>query len=110
MFGSSVLSPRRSEVSAGCGPAGELTHSGDFIARLATTQEQRDAIYSLRFNVFNLELNEGLDSAFSSGRDVDEFDHFCDHVLIEHGPSGEIVGTYRMQSGVVASRALGYYS
>jgi putative hemolysin len=110
MFRSSVAVPRNSEVDAASLPAGEVARSGEFIARLAATQEQRDAIYRLRFNVFNLELKEGLDSAFSSGRDVDEFDHFCDHVLIEHAPSGEIVGTYRMQSGAVASRAAGYYS
>ncbi|HWR14710.1 MAG TPA: GNAT family N-acyltransferase [Terriglobales bacterium] len=110
MFRSSVALTKRFEVSAGFAPAGELTRSGDFLARLAATQEQRDTIYRLRFNVFNIELNEGLDSAFSSSRDIDEFDHFCDHVLIEHEPSGEIVGTYRMQSGTVASRALGYYS
>ena len=42
--------------------------------RFARNAEELDAIQRLRFEVFNLELGEGLASSFESGRDVDEFD------------------------------------
>ena len=41
--------------------------------------------------------------------DADPFDAVCDHLLIEHLPSREIVGTYRLQTGVNAAAKLGYY-
>ena len=88
----------------------ELASSGQYLARLANSRAERDVIYRLRYEVFNLELNEGLDSAHASGRDEDEFDSVCDHVLIEDVASSQIVGTYRMQTGRVARAALGYYS
>lgn len=68
------------------------------------------ACFRLRFEVFNLELNEGLDSAFKTGYDIDEFDSICDHIVVEHLASREIVGTYRLQTGRVAKHNLGYYS
>jgi len=30
------------------------------------------------------------------GADVDEFDEYCDHLVVRHDDTGEIVGTYRM--------------
>jgi putative hemolysin len=83
---------------------------GPYRVRLAESEHDRTAIYRLRFEVFNLELNEGLESAFASGCDSDEFDAVCDHLLVEHAASGRVVGTYRLQSGLMAGRNLGYYS
>jgi putative hemolysin len=79
-------------------------------AYIATTKEERRAAYRLRFRVFNLELQEGLDSAFSTGEDQDEFDAVCDHVIVEEWRTGNVVGTYRLQTGTNASCHLGYYS
>jgi putative hemolysin len=42
--------------------------------------------------------------------DQDEFDLFCDHLIVEDRSRNEIVGTYRMQSGTMAERNIGYYS
>ncbi len=108
MLRSPVVERSSSEL-VGSSATGELARSGQYTAKLAITAKQRDAVFQLRFNVFNLELREGLDSAYASGRDIDEFDHFCDHVLIEV-PTGEVVGTYRVQPGIVAEQALGFYS
>src|SRR5688500_6403146 len=83
---------------------------GSYRVRLAETEADREAIYRLRFEVFNLELNEGLESAFATGCDSDEFDAVCDHLLVEHAGTGRMVGTYRLQSGVRAQANLGYYS
>jgi putative hemolysin len=64
----------------------------------------------LRFEVFNLELGEGLAESYATGLDVDPFDEFCDHLIVEELATGEIVGTYRLQTGQLAAANLGYYS
>jgi putative hemolysin len=64
----------------------------------------------LRFEVFNLELGEGLAESYAAGLDVDPFDEFCDHLIIEEVAKAEIVGTYRLQTGQLAAANLGYYS
>lgn len=81
-----------------------------YVARLAQTEAERRAAYRLRFEVFNLELNEGLESAYATGHDVDPFDAVCDHLIVEDQTSGQVIGTYRMQTGVAAQRNIGYYS
>jgi putative hemolysin len=84
--------------------------AGPYMARLALTEKDRTEAYRLRFLVFNLELNEGLESAYIDGYDKDRFDDVCDHLIIEEKATGEIVGTYRIQMGDVAGRNFGYYS
>ncbi len=54
-----------------------------YVARLALTEEERAAAYRLRFVVFNLEMNEGLESAYADGYDKDHFDDVCDHLIVE---------------------------
>ena len=87
---------------------------GRYRLRLAESVEDRDAACRLRFKVFNIELNEGLASSYQTGLDTDQFDLFCDHLLVEDklesNPAKRVVGTYRMQSGATAARNLGYYS
>lgn len=83
---------------------------GSYWLRLATTGEEKNAAFRLRFLVFNLELNEGLQSAYQTGYDTDRFDPVCDHLIVEHIPTGHIIGTYRLQTGVMAAENFGYYS
>jgi putative hemolysin len=87
-----------------------LAQCGNFRVRLALSPDDRRCLYRLRFLVFNLELNEGLDSAFLNGEDRDQFDDICDHLMVEEHTSGRIVGTYRVQIGEVAAQNLGFYS
>ena len=77
--------------------------------RLARSPEEIQAAQALRFQVFNLELDEGLAQSYATGLDADPFDTVCDHLLVEHGPSRQIVGTYRLQTGANAATNLGYY-
>jgi len=81
-----------------------------YVARLARNADEIHAAQTLRFQVFNLELNEGLAQSYATGRDADPFDAVCDHLLVEHLPSQQIVGTYRLQTGANAAINLGYYS
>jgi putative hemolysin len=83
---------------------------GRYRLRLAQTVEDRDAACRLRFKVFNIELGEGLESSYQTGLDTDQFDLFCEHLLVEDKTDRRIVGTYRMQSGRTAAHNLGYYS
>ncbi len=78
--------------------------------RWAESPSDLRAAQTLRFIVFNLELNEGLESSYSTLRDEDPFDAVCDHLLVEDKRSGEVVGTYRLQTGLSAARNLGFYS
>jgi putative hemolysin len=93
-------------------PLGKELHlgAGRYIARLAETESDRLAAYRLRFLVFNLEMNEGLESSFGDGYDRDRYDDVCDHLLVEERATGAMVGTYRLQRGDVAGRNFGYYS
>src|ERR1700733_97733 len=84
--------------------------AGEYVVRLALSDVERAAAYRLRFLVFNLEMNEGLESAYTDGYDKDHFDDVCDHMIVQERGTGEIVGTYRMQMGDVAGKYFGYYS
>lgn len=78
--------------------------------RLAGSTADVRAAQTLRFLVFNLELNEGLEQSFETCRDADPYDEVCDHLIVENADSGEVVGTYRLQTGPIAKARLGYYS
>ena len=80
-----------------------------YATRLARNRDEVRAAQSLRFEVFNLELNEGLEQSYESGLDQDPFDDVCDHLIVEHLPSAHIVGTYRLQTGENAAAYRGYY-
>jgi putative hemolysin len=84
--------------------------AGRYIVRFARTVEDLDAIERLRFEIFNLELGEGLDSAFATGRDHDDLDPFFHHLLIACQATGEVVGTYRLQTASMAESRQGFYS
>jgi len=81
-----------------------------YVVRFARDAEEIRAALRLRFEVFNLELNEGLASAHATGMDEDQFDEVCDHLIVVEEGSGAVVGTYRMQTGTMAGLHLGYYS
>jgi putative hemolysin len=88
-----------------------LAHSAPaYRARLARRRADLQAAQALRFEVFNLELNEGLAQSYDSGLDADPFDEVCDHLIVEDANDGTLVGTYRLQTGRRAREALGYYS
>jgi len=83
---------------------------GAYQMRRTRTQADLQLAQALRFEVFNLELHEGLPGSFATGLDADQFDAVCDHLLVEDQKTGRVVGTYRMQTGRTAAEQLGYYS
>ncbi|MFM8419402.1 MAG: GNAT family N-acetyltransferase [Verrucomicrobiota bacterium] len=96
--------------SAGSRVLGRAHDAGRYRLRMASGLRDVQAAQELRFMVFNLELNEGLEQSYHTLRDADAFDDVCDHLLVEEASSGEVVGTYRLQTGWQAAAGLGYYS
>jgi putative hemolysin len=78
--------------------------------RLAGNSADLRAAQVLRFVVFNLELREGLEESYATCLDADAYDAVCDHLLVEDLRTGEVIGTYRLQTGPTAAAKLGYYS
>jgi putative hemolysin len=78
--------------------------------RLVQSAEDLRRAQQLRFEVFNLELGEGLAASHALERDVDAFDEVCDHLIVEEIATGAVVGTYRLQTGATAAANIGYYS
>lgn len=76
---------------------------------LAQTPQELIACQRLRYLVFNVELREGYSTSERTGLDLDPFDPFCDHLMVQELESGRLVGTYRMQTGETAARNMGYY-
>lgn len=90
-------------------PSGEIVE-GSYAVRFAAGVEELDELLRLRFRVFNLELAEGLEQSFRTGRDLDPFDAQCHHLIVIHRPSGRIIGTYRIQTTEMARAARGFYT
>jgi len=84
--------------------------AGSYRVRFARTAEDLDAILRLRYRVFNLELGEGLEQSHQTERDEDELDARLHHLLIESRKTGQVVGTYRMQTADMARDQGGFYS
>jgi len=78
--------------------------------RLAENTRDVEAAQRLRYQIFNVEMGEGLASADESQMDVDRFDAICDHLLVEEIASSTLVGTYRVQMGDRALAGAGFYS
>ena len=103
-FGGSDYPP-----SPECLPDCTFEH-GRYSLKFARDSAELERILRLRYQVFNLELGEGLEASQSTGLDRDEFDAGCHHLMVIDGGSGEIVGTYRLQTSAMAARHLGFYS
>lgn len=88
----------------------EEIREGRYLVRFARTRRELDAVLKLRFEVFNLELGEGLVSSFLTGRDLDEFDKTCHHLIVMEVEQNEIIGTYRMQTSDMARAGNGFYT
>ncbi|ACC82045.1 GNAT family N-acetyltransferase [Nostoc punctiforme] len=79
-----------------------------YILRLASTKEELESVFRLRFEIFNIELGLKYSDSNFTQIDQDEFDTVCHHLILIFKPTGKIVGNYRMQSYTMASQALGF--
>ncbi|MDY7547929.1 GNAT family N-acyltransferase [Glaciimonas sp. CA11.2] len=76
---------------------------------IATTQEEIREVQRLRYKVFveafSLSALVNVD-----GLDVDEFDAYCDHLIVRDNKTLRVVGTYRVMSPHASRRMGSYYS
>jgi len=77
---------------------------------LASEPWEREDVFRLRYDVFNIEQGVGLASAEADGRDADGFDDWCDLLMLRDEARGELIGTYRLIAGPAAQRHGGFYS
>ena len=91
-------------------PSSPLISTEKLEVRLANSFEELDAAMKLRFQVFNLELQEGLLSSYDRGYDTDAYDAWCDHLIVKDLESSQVVGTYRLLRQSQAERQIGFYS
>jgi len=105
----SILKADKYPLFADSLPQTEI-NAGKYKLGFARSAEELDAIFRLRFEVFNIELAEGLDASYLTGRDEDEFDRTCHHLIVTDNATGEAVGTYRLRTCEMADVAGGFYS
>lgn len=85
--------------------------SRNLVVRLAQNRSEIENTLALRYHVFNLELGEGLSGSRDTQKDRDEYDNFCDHLIVEdQNNNNAIVGTYRILRRSVAKKNIGFYS
>lgn len=89
--------------------AGGSTQFSKLNLSLASTPKEIKEVQRLRYKVFinsmglpNLENSVGLDE--------DEFDEFCDHLIVRESQTLKVVGTYRVLSPTAAQKMGKYYS
>ena len=76
---------------------------------LATTSEELREVQRLRYKVFVEAM--GLDSLRNhEGLERDEFDEFCDHLIVRDTRTLEVVGTYRVLTPRALEKTRGFYS
>jgi putative hemolysin len=66
---------------------------GPYQLKIAQSKSQVIECFRLRHEIFCKEM---AGRSTKSGLDYDEYDVFCDHLIIIHTPTKQIVGTYRM--------------
>jgi putative hemolysin len=88
----------------------ETLETENYFVRFARDAADLDRVLRLRYEVFNLELNEGFEYSHDTGRDLDVFDAQCHHLIVESRADGKVIGTYRMQTLEMAEAGAGFYS
>ena len=86
-----------------------LERDARFVVRLADSREDVRAAQRLRYRVFAGEMGARIEGD-AAGVDEDEFDEFCDHLLLIDPARSEIVGTYRVMSDESAAELGHFYS
>lgn len=66
----------------------------NFIVKLAETEEEYRGLYKLRY--FDLLRNYNSSIQNDQEEDKDEYDKYCDHLIIIDSDNNEVVGTYRL--------------
>jgi putative hemolysin len=93
----------------------EALSQGDQIIRLADNEAEVRAAQALRYQIFYDEMGAKPTAEMAEqGRDFDEFDNHCEHLLVIDRSRGEgadgVVGTYRLMRDEHVKQAGRYYT
>lgn len=90
-----------------------LDTSGGLEVRLATSAAEVEAAQRLRYDIFYREMSaKPSPEMLATGRDFDEYDPICEHLLIfDNDDGGKVVATYRLMREYAAARSpKGFYT
>ena len=76
---------------------------GGITVQWARHLDEVRAAQKLRHDVFVHEMGAKL-PVIVEGHDIDLFDDYCEHLLVKHQHSGEVIGTYRLLTPTQARR------
>lgn len=90
-------------------PADASSVQGKLTLSFASTPEEVREVQRLRYKVFVETM--GLSALVNAeGLDRDDFDHWCDHIIVRDSNSLNVVGTYRVLSPNAAREKGQFYS
>lgn len=81
-----------------------------YVIGIASTKEEKEAVLRLRYEIFNVELDEGIRENESIQMDVDQFDEYCDHLMVKDLDTNSIIATYRIHPSWKMNKKLGFYT
>jgi len=81
----------------------------EFIVDLITDSKTLDDVFALRYQIFNIELKEGLRASEKTHRDIDPYDQFCDHLAVIDRTKNQLIATYRLLPFEKAQANIGFY-
>ena len=87
-----------------------IIETKDYLVKIADRKDDVEQAYRLRFEVFNLELGEGLDNSYEKGLDIDDFDNQFLHLVLIYKKTSKVIATYRIQNYELAKLGKGFYS
>lgn len=99
-----------SDIKSTTEVTGLLIPGHKYSVRIAQSRSEVEEALRLRFDVFNIELGEGLEESFKNQMDEDEYDAQCHHLIVVENASEKIIGTYRMQDNRMATLGNGFYT
>lgn len=86
----------------------EPIRRGRMSLSLASCETEVREAQRLRHDVFGLEMGASINAV--DGRDVEELDRYCEHLLLRDDETGDVVGCYRILTAQGAKRAGRWYS
>ncbi|MDQ1909244.1 GNAT family N-acyltransferase [Paenibacillus sp. GD4] len=90
--------------------AGSLTAPLSYLTvALAANDQEVEQALRLRYQVF-VEEEKNMLMRTESGLERDEYDVYCDHLIVKDVQTDTVVGTYRLLPGERAIRNIGFYS
>lgn len=79
------------------------------VVKLAETEEEIEKAFRLRYQIF-VEEARNFHLMNQIGKEQDLYDEYCDHLIVLHAESEEVVGTYRLLPGERVMNSHGFYS